>query len=43
VVTKMPTVRCQVCQATLAYRPGARASDVLTEHYQLQHPAIRPQ
>jgi len=42
VVTKTPAVRCQVCKTTLAYRPGTHAGDVLTRHYQQQHPATPP-
>jgi hypothetical protein len=36
-VTRLPVTRCQICQRTLAYRPG-EASAVLTEHYRRQHP-----
>lgn len=35
-VTRLPVVRCQVCQQTIAYRPG-KAADMLTEHYQKLH------
>ncbi|HEY6798019.1 MAG TPA: hypothetical protein VI248_25365 [Kineosporiaceae bacterium] len=40
-VTKLPTVRCEVCQTTLAHRPG-QATDTLTHHYQTEHPATLP-
>jgi hypothetical protein len=36
-VTQLPVMRCQVCQRTVAYRPG-QASAVLTEHYRRMHP-----
>jgi hypothetical protein len=36
-VTHLPVTRCQICQRTLAYRPG-KASAVLTEHYRRVHP-----
>jgi hypothetical protein len=36
-VTRLPVTRCQICQRTLAYRPG-EASAVLTEHYRRRHP-----
>jgi hypothetical protein len=36
-VTHLPVTRCQICQRTLAYRPG-QASSVLTEHYRRAHP-----
>lgn len=36
-VTRLPVTRCQICQRTLAYRPG-QASAVLTEHYRRMHP-----
>jgi len=36
-VTRLPVTRCQICQRTIAYRPG-EASAVLTEHYRRQHP-----
>ena len=36
-VTQLPVTRCQICQRTLAYRPG-EASAVLTEHYRRMHP-----
>jgi len=36
-VTHLPVMRCQICQRTVAYRPG-KASEVLTEHYRRAHP-----
>jgi hypothetical protein len=36
-VTHLPVTRCQICQRTIAYRPG-KASDVLTGHYRQAHP-----
>jgi hypothetical protein len=36
-VTRLPTVRCQICERTIAHRPG-KASEVLTEHYRQAHP-----
>jgi hypothetical protein len=36
-VTHLPVTRCQVCDRTLAYRPG-NISEVLTEHYRRAHP-----
>ena len=36
-VTRLPVTRGQICQRTIAYRPG-EASAVLTEHYRRQHP-----
>jgi hypothetical protein len=36
-VTYLPVTRCQICDRTLAYRPG-RISEVLTEHYHRVHP-----
>jgi hypothetical protein len=36
-VTHLPVTRCQICQRTVAYRPG-QASAVLTEHYRRSHP-----
>jgi hypothetical protein len=35
-VTHLPVTRCQLCQRTLAYRPG-EASAVLTKHYNEKH------
>ena len=36
-VTHLPVTRCQICDRTLAYRPG-NISAVLTEHYRRDHP-----
>jgi hypothetical protein len=36
-VTQLPVTRCQICDRTLAYRPG-NISEVLTEHYRRAHP-----
>ncbi len=36
-ITQLPVVRCEVCQRTVAHRPG-QASEVLTEHYRREHP-----
>ena len=36
-VTHLPVTRCQICQCTVAYRPG-KVSEVLTEHYRRAHP-----
>ncbi len=36
-VTQLPVTRCQICQRTIAYRPG-NLSAVLTEHYRQAHP-----
>ena len=35
-VTQLPVTRCEVCQRTVAYRPG-EASTALTKHYELKH------
>jgi len=35
-VTQLPVTRCEICQRTVAYRPGA-ASAALTKHYELRH------
>lgn len=35
-VTQLPVTRCEVCQRTVAYRPG-EASMALTRHYELRH------
>jgi hypothetical protein len=37
-VTRLPVIRCQICNTTVACRPG-KASEVLTEHYRRAHPA----
>jgi len=36
-VTQLPVTRCQLCQRTVAYRPGT-LTEVLTEHYRRAHP-----
>jgi hypothetical protein len=36
-VTQLPVTRCQICQRTVAYRPGS-ISEVLTKHYHRAHP-----
>ena len=36
-VTRLPVIRCQLCDRTLAYRPD-NISEVLTEHYRRAHP-----
>jgi len=36
-VTQLPVSRCEICQRTVAYRPGS-LSEVLTEHYRRAHP-----
>ena len=38
-VTQLPVTRCEICQCTVAYRPG-RLSEVLTEHYRRAHPEL---
>jgi hypothetical protein len=38
-VSRLPVIRCEVCQRTLACRDGA-ASAVLTEHYRREHPDV---
>ena len=38
-VTRLPTVRCRLCQRTFAAKPG-QASTVLTEHYRREHPEV---
>jgi hypothetical protein len=35
-VTQLPVTRCEICQRTVAYRPGA-ASEALTKNYKLLH------
>jgi hypothetical protein len=35
-VTQLPVTRCEICQRTVAYRPG-EASAALTKHYKLMH------
>lgn len=36
-VTRLPTVRCDVCDHVVAHRPGQAAS-TLTDHYRDRHP-----
>lgn len=36
-VSRLPLIRCQLCQRPMACRPG-EASAVLTEHYRREHP-----
>ena len=36
-VAYVPVTRCQICDRTVAYRPG-KISEVLTEHYRRVHP-----
>jgi hypothetical protein len=36
-ITHLPVTRCQICDRTLAYRPGS-ISEVLTGHYRRAHP-----
>jgi hypothetical protein len=36
-VSHLPVTRCQICDRTVAHRPG-KASEVLTEHYRRAHP-----
>jgi hypothetical protein len=36
-VTQLPVTRCEICQRTVAYRPGV-LSKALTEHYRRAHP-----
>ena len=36
-VSRLPVVRCEICQRTVAYRPG-QMSLVLTKHYEKAHP-----
>lgn len=36
-VTRLPLIRCEVCDRTVAYRPG-KVSEALTEHYRRAHP-----
>ncbi len=38
-VTQLPLVRCAICQATVAHRPG-QASAALTKHYEKAHPEV---
>lgn len=36
-VTRLPVIRCDICQQPVAYRSGT-ASEALTEHYRRAHP-----
>jgi hypothetical protein len=36
-VTQLPVTRCEICQRTVACRPGT-LSEALTEHYRRAHP-----
>lgn len=36
-VRQLPLVRCSLCDRALAYQPG-NVTDVLTTHYQREHP-----
>jgi hypothetical protein len=36
-VTHLPVTRCQLCDRTLAYRPG-NITEVLTEHHRRAYP-----
>ena len=38
-VSQLPVIRCQVCQRTIACRPG-QASVILTAHYSREHPDV---
>jgi len=38
-VTRLPVIRCQVCQRAVPCRSG-QASAVLTEHYRREHPEV---
>ncbi len=38
-VTRLPMIRCDVCQRGVPCRSGD-ASAVLTEHYRLEHPEV---
>ncbi|HUN32042.1 MAG TPA: hypothetical protein VMU95_08470 [Trebonia sp.] len=40
-MTRLPVIRCQLCQRTIAYRPG-EASAVLTKHYNDKHKDALP-
>jgi hypothetical protein len=35
--TQLPVTRCEICQRTVAYRPGT-LSEALTEHHRRAHP-----
>ena len=36
-VTQLPVTRCEICDRTVAYRPGT-LSEALTDHYRRAHP-----
>ena len=38
-VTRLPVTRCQICDRTVAYRPGT-LTEVLTGHYRRAHPEL---
>lgn len=38
-VTRLPVIRCQVCDRPVA-NPRLAAADALTEHYRREHPEI---
>jgi hypothetical protein len=38
-ITQLPLTRCQICQHTVAYRPGG-LSEALTRHYRRTHPEV---
>jgi hypothetical protein len=38
-VTRLPIIRCQVCQRAVPCRDG-QASAAMTEHYRRQHPDL---
>ena len=38
-VTQLPVTRCQICDRTVAYRPGT-LTEVVTEHYRRAHPEV---
>ena len=35
-VSQLPVTRCEICQRTVAFRPG-EASAALTKHYEIRH------
>lgn len=36
-ITQLPVTRCEICDRTVAYRPGT-LSEALTDHYRRAHP-----
>jgi hypothetical protein len=38
-VTQLPVPRCQICDRTVACRPGT-LTEVLTKHYRRAHPEV---